>query len=95
MTRLQDCLILTGMTLRGCDIANAAVAMLEVVPVYGAPASRFQRSPSSQEAWLEKGKRRYRLWAVLSFARGYCGQNLFQAYVHCIESDGRNASLHE
>jgi hypothetical protein len=34
MTRLQDCQILTGMTLRGCDIANAAVAMLEVVPVY-------------------------------------------------------------
>ena len=34
MTRLQDCLILTGMTLCGCDIANAAVAMLEVVPVY-------------------------------------------------------------
>lgn|GEM_PF-7116485 len=33
MTRLQDCQILTGMTLRGGDIANAAVAMLEVVPV--------------------------------------------------------------
>jgi len=34
MARLQDCLILTGMALRGCNIANAAVAMLEVVPVH-------------------------------------------------------------
>ncbi len=32
MTRFQDCQILTGMALRGCDIANATVAML--VPVY-------------------------------------------------------------
>jgi hypothetical protein len=33
-TGLEDRPILAGMTLRWCDIADAAVAVLEVVPVH-------------------------------------------------------------
>ncbi len=63
MTRFQDCQILTGMALRGCDIANATVAML--VPVYEVVAlAGCGNTPPPEAALLDLCARRSQTFAL-------------------------------